>query len=154
MIGFTVCDMLGEGSSMGTPPSVGATTTVSKMARMSSPRTLGRQPKRLVVGFQVLESSVAHEKRKAKEALETERRRAQDLENHLTQQKEVRGAERWMGRRSQNPCGRKSEARREAVVLCPDGGFSRPVRRCWAHFRGKWPTSCIAHKLYDLGQVT
>lgn len=60
----------------------------------SPPPALGRQPKRLVVDFQVLESSVAHEKRKAKEALETERRRAQDLENHLTQQKEVRGAER------------------------------------------------------------
>lgn len=34
---------------------------------------------------------MAHE-RKVKEAFETERRRVQDLENHLTQQKEVRGA--------------------------------------------------------------
>uniref|UniRef100_A0A8C9Q1H2 Forkhead associated phosphopeptide binding domain 1 n=1 Tax=Spermophilus dauricus TaxID=99837 RepID=A0A8C9Q1H2_SPEDA len=41
------------------------------------------------VAFQVLESSIAHEKRKAKEALESERRRVQDLENHLTQQKEI-----------------------------------------------------------------
>lgn len=32
---------------------------------------------------------MAHEK-KVKEALETEKRRVQDLENHLTQQKEVR----------------------------------------------------------------
>lgn len=32
---------------------------------------------------------MAHEKRKAKEALETEKRKVQDLENHLTQQKEV-----------------------------------------------------------------
>ncbi|XP_077893482.1 forkhead-associated domain-containing protein 1-like isoform X1 [Ictidomys tridecemlineatus] len=38
---------------------------------------------------EVLESSIAHEKRKAKEALESERRRVQDLENHLTQQKEI-----------------------------------------------------------------
>lgn len=53
-----------------------------------------RQPKRPVTGFQVLESSVACEKRRAKEALETEKRKVQDLENHLTQQKEVRGAER------------------------------------------------------------
>lgn len=37
---------------------------------------------------------MAHEKRKAKEALETEKRKVQDLENHLTQQKEVWGAER------------------------------------------------------------
>jgi hypothetical protein len=39
--------------------------------------------------FQVLESSLSLEKRKAKEALEVERRKVQDLENHLTQQKEV-----------------------------------------------------------------
>lgn len=45
--------------------------------------------KRLVVDFQVLESNVSHEKRKAKEAIEAEKRRVQDLENHLTQQKEV-----------------------------------------------------------------
>lgn len=48
----------------------------------------------LVIDLQVLESSVAHEKRRAKEALETERRKVQDLENHLTQQKEVRGPRR------------------------------------------------------------
>ena len=48
-----------------------------------------RQPKRLVIDFQILESSIAHEKRKAKEALETEKRKVRDLENHLTQQKEV-----------------------------------------------------------------
>ena len=53
-----------------------------------------RQPKRPVIDFQVLESSMAHEKRKAKEALEAEKRKVQDLENHLTQQKEVWGAER------------------------------------------------------------
>lgn len=38
---------------------------------------------------------MAYEKRRAKEALETERRKVQDLENHLTQQKEVWGAEKW-----------------------------------------------------------
>ncbi|XP_078186553.1 forkhead-associated domain-containing protein 1 isoform X23 [Callithrix jacchus] len=37
----------------------------------------------------VLESSIAHEKRRAKEALESEKRKVQDLENHLTQQKEI-----------------------------------------------------------------
>uniref|UniRef100_A0A8C6A6S8 Forkhead associated phosphopeptide binding domain 1 n=1 Tax=Marmota marmota marmota TaxID=9994 RepID=A0A8C6A6S8_MARMA len=46
-------------------------------------------PRGAAVAFQVLESSIAHEKRKAKEALESERRRVQDLENHLTQQKEI-----------------------------------------------------------------
>lgn len=35
---------------------------------------------------------MAHEKRKAKESLEAEKRKVQDLENHLTQQKEVWGA--------------------------------------------------------------
>lgn len=39
--------------------------------------------------FQVLESSVTQEKRKMREVLEAERRKAQDLENQLTQQKEV-----------------------------------------------------------------
>lgn len=42
--------------------------------------------------FQVLESSVAQEKRKTREVLEAERRKAQDLENQLTQQKEVGAA--------------------------------------------------------------
>lgn len=42
--------------------------------------------------FQVLESSVAQEKRKMREVLEAERRKAQDLENQLTQQKEVGAA--------------------------------------------------------------
>lgn len=48
-----------------------------------------RPPSALVIDLQVLESSIAHEKRKAKEALESEKRKVQDLENHLTQQKEV-----------------------------------------------------------------
>jgi hypothetical protein len=39
--------------------------------------------------FQALENSVAQEKRKMREMLEAERRKAQDLENQLTQQKEV-----------------------------------------------------------------
>lgn len=64
-----------------------------------------RRPKRPVVAFQVLESSVAHEKRKAKEALEAERRKVQDLENHLTQQKEVGGAETDAGWGSRPPDG-------------------------------------------------
>lgn len=44
-----------------------------------------------MTAFQALESSVAQEKRKMREMLEAERRKAQDLENQLTQQKEVRG---------------------------------------------------------------
>lgn len=47
------------------------------------------QAPRTLAGFQVWETSMALEKRKAKEALEAEKRRVQDLENHLTQQKEV-----------------------------------------------------------------
>lgn len=50
--------------------------------------------------FQVLEDSVAHEKRKMREVLEAERRKVQDLENQLTQQKEV-GAARALREDSQ-----------------------------------------------------
>lgn len=60
---------------------------------------------------------MAYEKRKAKEALEAEKRKVQDLENHLTQQKEVRGAERCRGLwRPQPPW----EAEPEAVFLSPE----------------------------------
>lgn len=41
-------------------------------------------------GFQISESSIAYEKQKAREAVEKEKRRVQDLENRLTQQREVR----------------------------------------------------------------
>lgn len=47
---------------------------------------------------------MAQEKRKAKEALEAEKRKVQDLENHLTQQKEVGGAETDVGWGSRHPC--------------------------------------------------
>lgn len=76
---------------------------------------------------------MAYEKRRAKEALETERRRVQDLENHLTQQKEVWGAEREMGHSSQKPLWNEltnSKVRREALVLCPCGEYGWPVGRC------------------------
>lgn len=53
--------------------------------------------------FQVLEDSVAHEKRKVREVLEAERRKTQDLENQLTQQKEV-GAARALWRTSSHVC--------------------------------------------------
>lgn len=45
--------------------------------------------KPLVVDFQILESSIAYEKCKAKEAIEKEKKKVQDLENHITKQKEV-----------------------------------------------------------------
>lgn len=52
---------------------------------LSRARTL----KTLVVDFQISESSIAYEKNKAKEAIEKEKKKVQDLENRLTKQKEV-----------------------------------------------------------------
>lgn len=52
---------------------------------LSHTRTL----KTLVVDFQISESSIAYEKNKAKEAIEKEKKKVQDLENRLTKQKEV-----------------------------------------------------------------
>lgn len=43
-----------------------------------------------LVDFQVSESSIAYEKYRAKEALEKEKKKVQDLENRITKQKEVR----------------------------------------------------------------
>lgn len=64
---------------------------------------------------------MAYEKRKAKEALEAEKRRVQDLENHLTQQKEVRGAERCRGLwRPRPPWETSPEAGPKAVFLRPE----------------------------------
>lgn len=45
--------------------------------------------KTLVVDFQISESSIAYEKNKAKEAIEKEKKKVQDLENRITKQKEV-----------------------------------------------------------------
>lgn len=45
--------------------------------------------KPLVVDFQISESSIAYEKHKAKEAIEKEKKKVQDLENRITRQKEV-----------------------------------------------------------------
>lgn len=59
---------------------------------------------------------MAHE-RKAKEALEAEKRRVQDLENRLTQQKEVSAAETSGGLRRPPTCGRGPQARREDISL-------------------------------------
>lgn len=45
--------------------------------------------KPLVDDFQVSESSITYEKHKAKEAIEKEKKKVQDLENRITKQKEV-----------------------------------------------------------------
>lgn len=58
----------------------------------SLPRAHALRP--LVLDFQISESSIAHEKQKAREAIEKEKRRVQDLENRLTKQKEVRAPAR------------------------------------------------------------
>ena len=110
-----------------------------------------RQPQRLAVGFQVLETSMAQEKRKAKEALETEKRKVQDLENHLTQQKEVRGAGRRVGR-APNPCGRSSEARPEAGPV-PRGRVGQARGRVLAgpHRRCSQGTSSLSRRLCKTG---
>ena len=50
--------------------------------------------KPVVTDFQISESSLAYETHKAKEAIEQEKRKVQDLENHITKQKEVRVPER------------------------------------------------------------
>lgn len=42
-----------------------------------------------VVDFQISESSIAYEKNKAKEAIEKEKKKVQDLENRITKLKEV-----------------------------------------------------------------
>lgn len=49
----------------------------------------GTGPQTTFIDFQVSESSIAYEKRKAKEAMEKEKKKVQDLENRLTKQKEV-----------------------------------------------------------------
>lgn len=46
-------------------------------------------PQKAVVDFQISESSIAYEKNKAKEAIEKEKKKVQDLENRITKQKEV-----------------------------------------------------------------
>lgn len=50
--------------------------------------------KPFVPDFQISESSLAYEKHKAKEAIEKEKKKVQDLENHIAKQKEVRVSER------------------------------------------------------------
>lgn len=45
--------------------------------------------KPLVIDFQVSESSIAYENHRAKEAIEKEKKKVQDLENRITKQKEV-----------------------------------------------------------------
>lgn len=66
-------------------------------------------------GFQALENNMAYEKKKAWETLEAERRKSQDLENQLTQQKEVGAA-----RCAWPPCG--------------------PLATLLLHLCQKWPT--------------
>uniref|UniRef100_A0A2K6RYR1 Forkhead associated phosphopeptide binding domain 1 n=1 Tax=Saimiri boliviensis boliviensis TaxID=39432 RepID=A0A2K6RYR1_SAIBB len=62
----------------------------NRLARQKEHRGMqALQPDETRVRIRVLESSIAHEKRRAKEALESEKRKVQDLENHLTQQKEI-----------------------------------------------------------------
>ena len=53
-----------------------------------------RSLKPVVSDFQISESSIAYEKHKAKEAIEKEKKKVQDLENRITKQKEVRVSER------------------------------------------------------------
>ena len=48
----------------------------------------------VVTDFQISESSIAYERLKAKEAIEKEKKKVQDLENRITKQKEVRVSER------------------------------------------------------------
>lgn len=45
--------------------------------------------KPLGIDFQVSESSIAYENHRAKEAIEKEKKKVQDLENRITKQKEV-----------------------------------------------------------------
>lgn len=111
---------------------------------------MGRQPKRLVIDFQVLESSMAREKRKAKEALETEKRKVQDLENHLTQQKEVRGAERDRGLWQPKPSAGSSRSRCEAVGRCPD--VEQAVKRAGGSSASSI-TRCTTQQPHDPGQM-
>ena len=95
---------------------------------------------------------MAHE-RKAKEALEAEKRRVQDLENRLTQQREVSAAEISVGLWRPPTCGRGPEARREAIFL----SRWRVVVR-WAdteQCRSPWPMSPhTAYWLCNLTQIT
>lgn len=48
----------------------------------------------LVIDFQISENSIAYERHRAKEAIEKEKKKVQDLENCITKQKEVRVPER------------------------------------------------------------
>lgn len=85
-------------------------TTVTAAPSLAIASLGVRATERAGVGFQVSENSMAHEKRKAKEALETEKRKVQDLENQLTQQKEVCPAEGGAGQQPE-PSGRSLSAR-------------------------------------------
>lgn len=94
---------------------------------------------------------MAYEKRKAKEALEAEKRKVQDLENHLTQQKEVRGAERCRGLWRPQPLW---EAEPEAVFLSPERVVGGLVDSHGRRLRSEWPaTSRAACQLCDRGQI-
>lgn len=61
---------------------------------MLSPSLSRAQALKPLVDFQVSESSIAYEKYKAKEAIEKEKKKVQDLENRITKQKEVRASGR------------------------------------------------------------
>lgn len=68
---------------------------------------------------------MAHEKRKAKEALETEKRKVQDLENHLTQQKEVWGERGWVVA-AESPWRQLQDQTRDCVLV---PGLEQVVKR-------------------------
>lgn len=51
-----------------------------------------------IIGFQALEETISQEKSRAKEALEEEQSKVQELEDRLTHQKEVRSLGRWAAR--------------------------------------------------------
>uniref|UniRef100_G1R7R0 Forkhead associated phosphopeptide binding domain 1 n=1 Tax=Nomascus leucogenys TaxID=61853 RepID=G1R7R0_NOMLE len=71
----------------GIPPHwrVGMRRRVSKESLESN---APRCPQTTFIDFQISDSNIAYEKRKAKEAMEKEKKKVQDLENHLTRQKE------------------------------------------------------------------
>lgn len=78
--------------------------------------------KPLVDDFQISESSIAYEKHKAKEAIEKEKKKVQDLENRITKQKEV-----WVSTRKdpEEPGMVKSRlGRQEVWVQIPPLPFS------------------------------
>lgn len=66
--------------------------------------------KTTVIDFQDLEESIAQEKNRAKEALEEEQKRVQELENRLTRQKKVSSWGRQSARAPSRSCPQEGPA--------------------------------------------